>query len=117
MAIQVGLGAGPQPLAASGAVTDLHNMENRSQITRGVLQNTASSDAQVSIVVSVDNTVLGGEEIWKRTVPAGDSLLITSLIGAGIPADYHVLAVINTAGIGSGEVIADLTYTLFTGDS
>lgn len=121
MAVQVNLSDGVQQLAASAADKVAHNKTDRTGITAFSIFNTLAINVSFTVYESPDNTSAAGEKIAQKTVgPVGgqdDSVDIPEVIGQGYAADIRVIVVIDTAAVSLGELLANVTYTKYTGES
>ncbi len=121
MAVKVNLSDGAQQLAVSSADKVVHSNANRSAITAFSIYNTLAINVSFTVYESPDDTSAAGEPIAQKTIgPVGgqdDSVDIPEVIGQGYAANQRVIIVINTAGVVLGDLLANLTFTTYTGES
>tara|TARA_R110000803_G_scaffold166755_1_gene230012 strand:- start:4654 stop:5007 length:354 start_codon:yes stop_codon:yes gene_type:complete len=117
MAIQSGKNIGVTPLNGTGGDKTLHNQATRSMITAFNLKNNSALEAIVRIFVSPTSASSAGDRVAEITIEAGGSADVLEMIGEGVLATYFVVAKVTTIGINNGDVLSNLTYTLFTESS
>lgn len=117
MAIKGNTSAGIQQLGASSADTVLHNVANRTAITAFVIQNNFGANATVEIYSSPDGTSAAGELVADYTIADGESVHVEEVIGQGYAANRRIIAVVTTSSVLAGDLVSQITYTLYTGDS
>jgi len=117
MAIQSGKTIGVVPLNGTGGDKTAHNQSTRSQITAFNLKNNSTQEVTVGIYVSASSASAAGNRVAGITIEANGSADVLELIGEGILPGYYVVANIATSGVSNGDVLSNLTYTLFTESS
>ena len=117
MAIKSGKNDGVVTLNGSGGDRTLHNKTNRTQVTAFNLKNNASVEVAIEIYISTDGTSASGQKVADITLEAGGSGDVLEMIGEGLEANYYVVSKITTLAISAGEVLSNLTYTLYTESS
>ena len=119
MSIKGNKGQATLDLGATGADTVVIDFDNRVDITRCSLHNQGSIDAEVWFYASPDLTSASGKRVavsWLATDDVLSSRQITELL-QGYSNNEQVIAVVQTGGIGAGDVNIKITYTEYSGGS
>jgi len=106
-------------IGATGVDTPIIDFDNRVDITRCSIHNQGSADVEVWLYASPDATSASGKRVavtWLATDDVFSSRQIEEVL-QGYPSTENIIAVVQTAGIGAGDVNVKITYTEYSGGS